>query len=378
MIDLIISTVCAPCVLVFGIIVFGCLLGRICIKGFSLDLSGVLILAIFSGILLAQCEAPVLTVTLQNDLKFLSTLGTVLFISGIGISSGYTLSIENLRKGWKYLLAGVLIVANSYLLTIGIARFDTGADCSLLSGVLCGAMTSTPGLSAMSELECIDPALAASGYACSYLFGVIGIILFVQLVLRKQSAPQEQLKAIVSSVTTLSPFSELFQISVVIAMGCILGALEIPVLGVSIGNAGGVLLVGLLFGAWKHHSKKNQLSQNTLAFLRTLGLLFFFVGSGLPSGAKLIDAFHVKYMLYSALITSISIIGSYLVLRFLFRGAKIKALILVCGGMTSTPAIGILVRKSEEQPDLLMYSITYIGALITMVFGTRLLPNWVF
>lgn len=374
MIDLLIFAICSPCALIFGIIVLGCLSGRISIKGVSLDLSGVLILAIFVGLLLSQCETPVLTVTLQDDLKFLSTLGTVLFISGIGISSGYTLSIETLRKGWKYLLAGVLIVVNSYLVTIGIARFDADADRSLLSGVLCGSMTSTPGLSAMSELGHIDPALAASGYACSYLFGVMGIVLFVQLVMRKQSVPQQQPKTIVSPVNTLSPAAELFQIAVIIAMGCILGGLEIPALGVSAGNAGGVLLVGLLFGTWKRYSKSKQLSQNTLAFLRTLGLLLFFVGSGLPSGAKLLDAFHVKYMLYSVLITSISIIGSYLFLRVLFRRSKTQALCVVCGGMTSTPAIGILTRKSEEQFDLAAYSITYIGALLMMVFGTRLFP----
>lgn len=374
MIDLLFSAVCSPYVLVFGIIVLGALLGRICIKGISLDLSGVLILSIISGVLLSQCDAPVLTVSLQGDLKFLSTLGTVLFISGIGISSGYTLSVDLLRNGWKYLMAGALIVVNSYLLTIWIAWLDADADRSLLSGVLCGSMTSTPGLSAMSELDHIDPALAASGYACSYLFGVMGIVLFVQLVMRKQSVPQQQPKTIVSSVNTLSPAAELFQIAVVIAMGCLLGGLEVPVLGVSVGNAGGVLLVGLLFGAWNRYFKRRQLSQNTLAFLRTLGLLFFFVGSGLPSGAKLLDAFHVKYMLFSALITGISIISSYLFLRFLFQIEKIQALSVVCGGMTSTPAIGILARKSGEQADLTAYSITYIGALLAMVFGTRLFP----
>lgn len=372
MIDLLISAVCSPYVLVFGIIVLGTLLGRIYIKGISLDLSGVLILSIICGVLLSQCDVPILTVSLQGDLRFLSTLGTVLFISGIGISSGYTLSTDILRNGWEYLLAGALIVVNSYLLTIGIAWLDADADRSLLSGVLCGSMTSTPGLSAMSEMDHIDSSLASSGYACSYLFGVMGIVLFVQLVLRKQSVPQQQSKTIVSSANTLSPAAELFQIAVVIAMGCLLGGLQIPILGISLGNAGGVLLVGLLFGAWKRHSRKRQLSQNTLAFLRTLGLLFFFVGSGLPSGAKLLKAFHVKYMLYGVLITSISVLGSYLLQRFLFHKKKTQSLCIVCGGMTSTPAIGILSRKSEERPDLAAYSITYIGALLAMVFGTRL------
>ncbi len=369
-----ISAICSPCFLIFGIIVLGCLLGRFCIKGISLDLSGVLIVSIIIGILLSQTSPPVLTASFQTNLHFLSTLGTVLFVSAIGISSGYTLSANTLRNSWKYLLTGVLIVANGYLLTLGIKQLDKNANHSLLDGVLCGAMTSTPGLSAMSELKRIDPALAASGYACSYLFGVMGIVLFVQVLLRKQALPQRQSKPTATPKTTLSPASEIFQIAAVIAAGCLSGGLEIPVLGVPVGNAGGVLLVGLLFGAWKRYRQSKQISQNTLAFLRTLGLLFFFVGSGLTSGNELLGAFHVKYLLYGALITSVSVLSSYLLLRNELHLPKTTALSVVCGGMTSTPAIGILSRKVGEQTDWTAYAITYIGALLTMVFGTRLFP----
>ena len=372
--DWLFSIISAPCVIFFSVIALGCILGRIHFFGISLDLSGVLILAITVGGALSCLAPPLLIKSLENDAKFLSSLGTALFISAIGISSDHMLSAEALRKGWTYLLAGALIVINGYLLIFAIAQFDSDADSSLLSGALCGAMTSTPGLSAMTELKQLDSARVTSGYACAYPIGVMGIVLFVQMVLRKNAMPQIQQEIRTETDKPPSPASELFQTAAVIAAGCILGEVKIPLLESSLGNAGGILIAGLLFGALSQHHNKRKLSQSTLAFLRTLGLLLFFAGTGISSGAELLNAFRAKYLIYAGILTCISILGSYLVLRVLFRKTRTQALSIVCGGMTSTPAIGLVSRKSEEQPDLSAYAFTYIGALLVMVLGTRIFP----
>lgn len=47
---------------------------------------------------------------------------------------------------------------------------------------------------------------------------------------------------------------------------------------------------------------------------------------------------------------------------------------IVCGGMTSTPAIGVLMRKNKSRVDITAYSIAYVGALFAMVVVVRLFP----
>ena len=51
-------------------------------------------------------------------------------------------------------------------------------------GLLTGALTSTPGLAAAQEAAGGLADLATTGYAIAYPFGVIGVVLFVQLVPR--------------------------------------------------------------------------------------------------------------------------------------------------------------------------------------------------
>ena len=43
---------------------------------------------------------------------------------------------------------------------------------------------------------------------------------------------------------------------------------------------------------------------------------------------------------------------------------------LMAGAMTSTPALGVLVNKGYAV-DLTAYSISYIGALLTMTVGIK-------
>ena len=83
---------------------------------------------------------------------------------------------------------------------------------------------------------------------------------------------------------------------------------------------------------------------------------------------------HVNYIGYGFLITLISMTCGYLISRFVCRYDNIKSLSVVCGGMTSTPAIGVLMRKNKSRVDITAYSIAYVGALFAMVVVVRLFP----
>ena len=54
---------------------------------------------------------------------------------------------------------------------------------SILVGILAGALTSTPAFSASKAAVGADlEALVSVGYGIAYLFGVIGVVLFVQII----------------------------------------------------------------------------------------------------------------------------------------------------------------------------------------------------
>ena len=46
---------------------------------------------------------------------------------------------------------------------------------------------------------------------------------------------------------------------------------------------------------------------------------------------------------------------------------------IMAGGTTSTPAMEILLKKTEKPPDLIIYSFTYIGVFLAMTLVIRVL-----
>lgn len=164
--------------LLFAIVIFvGVLLGKIKVGGISLGVTFVL----FAGILAGH-----IGFTAPTDiLNFIQDFGLILFVFCIGLQVGPGF-FESFRKGGVELnLMSCLVI----LLNIGVMFacyylfFDTSNPNNLpmMVGTLYGAVTNTPGLGAANEaLNSVFPKGAvpqiASGYACAYPLGVLGII----------------------------------------------------------------------------------------------------------------------------------------------------------------------------------------------------------
>jgi putative transport protein len=148
----------------FLIILIGFIIGRIKIKGISLDVSAVIFVALVFGHY---------GVVIPKDFQY---LGLVLFIFTIGIQAGPSF-FESFKKNGRELavLASILIVSSSLIAFLIYYFFEI--DKSLVIGLLNGALTSTPGLAA--AIDATDSPLASIGYGIGYPFGVIGVILFV-------------------------------------------------------------------------------------------------------------------------------------------------------------------------------------------------------
>ena len=117
----------------FVIVALGFMLGRIRIKGLSLDISAVIFVALLFG------HYGVLIP------KELGDLGLVLFIFTIGIQAGPGFFDSFRSKGKTLILITVLIILSASLTAVGL-KYLFGLDTPSTVGLIAGALTSTPGL----------------------------------------------------------------------------------------------------------------------------------------------------------------------------------------------------------------------------------------
>ena len=168
----------AHIVLLYSLVIAaGVLLGKIKFFGVSLGVTFVLFVGIVAGHFGFTGNMSVL--------NFVQDFGLILFVYFIGLQVGPSF-FEAFKKGgvtMNLLAAGIVALNVVVMLVLYYLVFDTNDPNSLpmMVGVLCGAVTNTPGLGAATEAlsqvfsEGTAPQIA-SGYACAYPLGVIGII----------------------------------------------------------------------------------------------------------------------------------------------------------------------------------------------------------
>lgn len=157
-----------PYFALFVIVALGFMLGRIKIKGISLDVSAVIFVALLFGHFGVVIPGA------------LSDFGMVLFIFTIGIQAGPGFFRSFRTKGQSLVVISVVIVAVAVLSALAM-RTVFGLSQAETVGILTGALTSTPGLATAKEIAGDQTAVA---YGIAYPFGVIGVILFVKLLPR--------------------------------------------------------------------------------------------------------------------------------------------------------------------------------------------------
>lgn len=136
----------------------------------------------------------------------LGALGLVLFTFCVGMMAGPDFG-SALRQGW----APVLAMVAALLLAAGVAVLGgrlLGLDAATVAGAFAGAVTNTPALAAAREAAG-HSALPTVGYAVTYLFGVLGMLVAIQVALRRRAqdtdAPQPLLHCTVRVETAARP-----------------------------------------------------------------------------------------------------------------------------------------------------------------------------
>ena len=153
----------------FSFVALGFMLGRIKIKGLSLDVSAVIFIALLFGHFGVIIP------------KELGNFGLVLFIFTIGIQAGPGFFDSFRSKGKTLIIITLLIICSAALTAVGL-KYAFDIDTPSVVGLIAGALTSTPGLAV--AIDSTHSPLASIAYGIAYPFGVIGVILFVKLLPR--------------------------------------------------------------------------------------------------------------------------------------------------------------------------------------------------
>ena len=482
----------------FVCIFIGLLLGRITIKGVNLGSSGVFILAlVYGGLFSGHLSSTVSqkhgdeTIDIStNALKIMENMGLILFIGSVGFISGPTF-FHNLKKNFKsYLLSGIFVILTSTLSCVMCfyigknSAKDKEEFNAMIVGIFSGALTSTPAFSAAkATAETKYESAVTVGHGIAYLFGVIGVVLFVQIIPKvlkvnmnteraliggedyekrigtektdhpalhtkgekdddknpkitinirheEEEEKKVQLKLEVKSTglieSTQRPTNQnnkndnenendiendleketedkvneniedkedkekekeefkldkygLCVFSFGALFGIFIGAIRIPLSNklldgttFSLTTTGGVLITNLILG---HYGKicclSLKIDKNLLEIFRELGLILFLVGTGISGGTKFIEYFKAVYFVYGIVMTIVPLILGFIFNKFLLKLCLLNNLGSLTGGMTSTPALGTLIRVSKTDLVGGSYAATYPIALICVVLSSQ-------
>ena len=408
---------------VFLVTTLGYMLGRITIKGVSLGTAGVFLVAILFGFVctLIPEDLPVLgafhlqaeILDLQNKVvvqsasknlpyykSVIQNIGLVLFVGSVGFIAGPKF-FRDLAKNFKtYILMGIVIILAGTAAAVAFALIP-GIGAPFSAGILSGALTSTPGYSAALDVAGSSQGLVTLGHAIAYPFGVIGVVLFVQLMPKFLKADMNKERALLKPEVMASTEAKverklfkcddfgLMPLGLAIICGLILGAVKIPLTGdgyngacFSLGTTGGVLIMCLVFGHFGRIGKLSlEVPAKSAKVFRELGLMLFLIGAGVDGGVSLVSEIANAG---GGMIVVWGFIGGVvmtlipMVVGFLLGGKMLKLPLLnnlgsITGGMTSTPALGTLINTAETEDVASAYASTYPIALVLIVLACNLM-----
>ncbi len=170
-----------PILLLFSIMGFGYILGKIKLAGIELgSTSGILITGLLFGHLGFVANTP-----------HAATFGFTIFIFTVGMQAGPSFFSAFLADGRRYILLALVVSLTAVSLVFLFTKLIS-FEYGLNAGLLAGALTSTPtlagaqdainsGLASLPETITASAAIDNIGaaYAITYIFGTIGLIIFI-------------------------------------------------------------------------------------------------------------------------------------------------------------------------------------------------------
>ena len=449
-----ISVITNPFVLMFLSTASGLLVGKIKFGKFSLGSSGALFTGLIIGWgiyryadgIIARGETAAgyeaASKLISNGVISSSFFETalILFVAAVGLLAAKDMDAVLKKYGKKFVVLGVLITFVGAGATYAASAILPNTNSYEVSGVYVGALTSSPGLASAIEtveketaenaenyaslsarekeaiLRVIDdtgeltpentPELSDAqkvsyqknasasigiGYAISYPFGVIIVILAVNFFpsifrmnldeeKRRFAAEMAQARSMAKTRDIPTTPFDLVAFSIVCAVGYLVGCVHIymgPLGYFSLSATGGVLIMALVFGyIGKIGPISFRMDPEVLAILREIGLDFFLAIVGLRYGFRAFDAIMgsgLALAIAALAVGLLAILAGFIVGRYVFKLNWIMLSGAICGGMTSTPGLGAAIDAADSDDPAAGYGATYPFALLGMIIFTIIL-----
>ncbi len=392
----------------FVITAVGYALGRITIKGVNLGTAGVFLIALaFGAVFFKYLDATVVQTVAgeavsisKNALKIVEQVGLIMFVTSVGFIAGPNF-FKNLKQNYKsYILLGLIIILAGGAACVACYFMGKGSEpdskkfVAILVGLFSGSLTSTPAFAAAKATLPEYESEVAAGLGISYIFGVIGVVLFVQLIPKIVKANMDEERAKLSVVSTgneskKSYKGKLFELdgfgfapfALAAVIGIIVGAIKVPLSSkgldgttFSLTTTGGILITGLVFGHFGHIGPMSlKIEKKTLEVFREFGLVLFLIGAGVAGGADFIKNFKPIYFVYGMIMTLLPLIIGYIFAKKVLKLSLFNSLGSITGGMTSTPALGTLINVAGTDDVASAYAATYPISLIAVVVVSQLI-----
>ena len=172
-----------------------------------------------------------------------------------------------------------------------------------------------------------------------------------------------------------SDISDLMTFSFFFLGGLFLAQLAVIVgeMRITLGNAGGLLLAGILMGFFRARNPMfGYMPQGAINMLKDLGLNIFMVSVGLSAGADIIEVVKesgVAILLGGVCVMLLPLIAGYLYGTLVLKMNPVLLLGALTGAMTSTPALKVLNDMSGNTVPALGYAGTYTFANVFLTIG---------
>ncbi|MGC9490397.1 MAG: YidE/YbjL duplication [Thermovirgaceae bacterium] len=356
----------------------GLALGKLRLGRISLGISGTL----FTGLIIGFFGHEI-----SRDLF---TWNLVIFVVSVGLLAAEDVVIFVRRFGFRFVALSVTVTGSGALTTWTFTRlFGSGIHPHVVAGTYVGALTSSPGLGAAMEAVGGGSAVAA-GYTIAYPFGVLAVVLFVQIAPLvfgiDNEVERRRLKDFLSGykakkdVKEESVFFSLASFAICMMAGLFIGTVSIPlpVIGsIRLGGTGGALIGALVLGAFGSIGPLSmRMDRQMLSALRDLSLAFFLAAVGLMSGPGVVEVFTESgwLLVFVGTVTALVSLGvGYILGRVVWKMNWVLLAGAICGAMTSTPGLGAAIDATKSEECAAGYGATYPVALFCMVLFTTLI-----
>ena len=164
--------------------------------------------------------------------------------------------------------------------------------------------------------------------------------------------------------------TDLLSLILGIGLGVLVGtaSLQFAGMSISLGIAGGPLMVGLILGHFRRIGPIRGSYPPAAQLLMTEGgLALFLADAGTRAGANVVDVLMthgITLCIVASAIVAIPLAIGFVTARLVFKLPFLKSLGGTCGGLTSTPGLAALTSSTDSSQPVTSYVAAYPVALV--------------